>query len=394
VTRAAATPRMPGAASAAPAAGVAAAATVIDKGSRAWVNQAVRIIEADFNRSADTHLFPLALPAFADIQLYFKDESSHPTGSLKHRLARSLFLYALCNGWIGQGTAIIEASSGSTAVSEAYFARLLSLPFIAVMPRLTSPEKIALIEFYGGRCHLVDDANQVMAESQRLARETSGHFMDQFTYAERATDWRANNNIAESIFMQMRDEPNAVPRWIVCGTGTGGTSATLGRYVRYQRHDTRICVADPDHSVFYDYFRSGNAGLTTAQGSRIEGIGRPRVEPSFLRDVVDAMVKVPDVYSIAALHYLAEVLGRKCGGSTGTIFCAALELACGMRSRGETGSVVAILCDGGERYLHSYYNRDWLSDNGFDIDPRVAEIRRVARDPEARLLNFPASARA
>lgn len=156
--------------------------------SRTWVKQAVRIIEADFNRSADTHLFPLQLPAFPDIQLYFKDESSHPTGSLKHRLARSLFLYALCNGWIHRGTMIIEASSGSTAVSEAYFARLLNFPFIAVMPRSTSPEKIACIEFYGGRCHFIDDASQVAHESHRLARETGGHFMDQFTYAERATD--------------------------------------------------------------------------------------------------------------------------------------------------------------------------------------------------------------
>ena len=350
---------------------------------RDWVKQAVRVIEADFNRSADTHLFRVPLPAFPGVQLYFKDESSHPTGSLKHRLARSLFLYALCNGWIGPESTVIEASSGSTAVSEAYFARLLALPFIAVMPASTSPEKIALIEFYRGRCHLVADPTQVMAESRRLARETGGHFMDQFTYAERATDWRSNNNIAESIFMQMREEPNPVPRWIVCGTGTGGTSATLGRYVRYQRHDTQVCVADPDHSVFFEHYLSGDPGLTLEKGSRIEGIGRPRVEPSFLRDVVDAMVKVPDALSIAALHYLASALGRKCGGSTGTIFCAALALAVEMSARGEEGSIVAILCDGGERYLHSYYNREWLSNNGFDIDPHVEQIRRLAEGPVA-----------
>ena len=74
--------------------------------------------------------------AAPDVDLYLKDESTHPTGSLKHRLARSLFLYALCNGQIGEGTTVIEASSGSTAVSEAYFARMLGLPFVAVMPRV------------------------------------------------------------------------------------------------------------------------------------------------------------------------------------------------------------------------------------------------------------------
>ena len=65
-----------------------------------------------------------------------------------------------------------------------------------------------------------------------------------------------------------------------------------------------------------------------------------------------------------------------------------LDLAAGMRARGETGSVVAILCDGGERYLHSYYNRDWLAENGFDTGPRVAEIRRAATDPAAQPLPF------
>src|SRR6185312_17244974 len=105
---------------------------------RAWVDEAVRRITADANRSADTHLVHVGLPDGWDVDLYLKDESTHPTGSLKHRLARSLFLYALCNGQIGAGTTIVEASSGSTAISEAYFARMLGLPFVAVMPASTS----------------------------------------------------------------------------------------------------------------------------------------------------------------------------------------------------------------------------------------------------------------
>ena len=178
---------------------------------RAWEGEAIARIEADFNRSADTHLIPMPLPGYPGIDVYLKDESSHPTGSLKHRLARSLFLYALANGWLREGRPVVEASSGSTAVSEAYFARLLGLPFIAVIPASTSPEKIAAIEFQGGRCHLVDSPCTINEVSARLARETGGHFMDQFTYAERATDWRANNNIAESIFRQTEQAPHAAP---------------------------------------------------------------------------------------------------------------------------------------------------------------------------------------
>ena len=112
---------------------------------RSWEIQALQKIEADFRRSAETPLLRVALPATPGIHLYLKDESAHITGSLKHRLARSLFLYGLSNGWIHHNTTIIEASSGSTAVSEAYFARLLALPFIAVIPRQTSAKKIAQI---------------------------------------------------------------------------------------------------------------------------------------------------------------------------------------------------------------------------------------------------------
>lgn len=180
---------------------------------------------------------------------YLKDESVHPTGSFKHRLARSLLLYELVNGMIGPETVLIEASSGSTAVSEAYFARMLGLRFVTVVPRKTSPEKVALIEFYGGECHFVDTPAAMYTEAERLASECNGHYLAQFTYAERATDWRGNN-IAESVYAQMVSERHPIPSWIVVGAGTDGTSATFGRYVRYRRHTTKIAVVDPENSSF------------------------------------------------------------------------------------------------------------------------------------------------
>ena len=343
-----------------------------------WLHTAVALIEADYQRSADTHLIALPLPAFATrgIDLYFKDESTHPTGSLKHRLARSLFLYALCNGWITQGATVVEASSGSTAVSEAYFAKLLGLPFVAVMPRSTSPEKITQIEFYGGRCHFVDSAAAVYDEARTLAHQTGGHYMDQFTYAERATDWRGNNNIAESMFMQMARERHPIPLWIVVGAGTGGTSATIGRYVRYQRHATQVCVPDPVGSVFGAYHRTGDATLTDV-GSRIEGIGRPRVEPSFMRTLIDRMMEVPHADSVAAMRVLSQKLGRRVGPSTGTNFIGMLALATEMRATGQQGSILSLLCDSGERYLPTYHDAAWVSNAFGDCGPAQQRIEAL-----------------
>lgn len=346
---------------------------------RAWICHAVTAIESDFARSADTHLIRLDLPQWPDIRLYLKDESIHPSGSLKHRLARSLMLYGICNGWIREGMPVIEASSGSTAISEAYFARLLGLPFIAVVPEGTAARKIDAISFYGGRCVTAPCAARLADEARRLANETGGWFVDQFTYAERATDWRGNNNIAESLFEQMSLEPHPVPRWVVVGAGTGGTSATLGRYVRYRPGyaGTRIAVADPEFSVFADYHRDGDATRTSARGSRIEGIGRPRVEPSFIREVVDVVIPVPDAASLGAIWWLERVLGRRVGGSTGTNLWAALHLATELVERGETGSVVTMICDGGERYADTYWSRDWLAREGLDIEPAIERLRTL-----------------
>ena len=347
--------------------------------TNSWVKYAIGEIEADFQRSADTHLIRLNLPEFPGICLYLKDESTHPTGSLKHRLARSLFLYGLCNGWITENTTIIEASSGSTAVSEAYFARLIGLPFIAVMPSCTARRKVEQIAFYGGRCHFVDHAAQIYAVSEQLAQELNGHYMDQFTYAERATDWRGNNNIADSIFRQMNNEPHPEPSYIVMSAGTGGTSATIGRYIRCQGYDTRLMVVDPQNSVFMDYWQSRDASLRSQVGSKIEGIGRPRVEPSFIPDVVDEMLRVPDAASVATAHWLETQLGRKVGASTGTNMWGVLQLASRMRDEGRTGSIVTLLCDSGERYLDTYYNADWVKINVGDLEPWKAQIAQMVK---------------
>ncbi|WP_232474049.1 PLP-dependent cysteine synthase family protein [Sphingomonas sp. MA1305] len=350
--------------------------TSMQRADRGWLNEAVRRIEADYNRSADTHLIRVELPRHPGITLYLKDESSHPTGSLKHRLARSLFLYALCNAWIGPDTVVIESSSGSTAVSEAYFARMLGLRFIAVVPAATAPPKLAAIRFQGGEIHAVDDPRDVYAAAHRLAADTGGHYMDQFTYAERATDWRGNNNIAESIFAQMREEEHPVPSWIVCGAGTGGTSATIGRFLRYQRHATRLCVADPAGSVFHRHFADpAVTTLADGEGSCIEGIGRPRVEPSFVRHVIDRMIAVADADSVGAMRALSATLGRSVGGSTGTNLIACAQLADAMRDRGEEGSIVTLLCDGGDRYACTYYDDAWLARHGLDHRPAEAAMR-------------------
>jgi cysteine synthase len=347
---------------------------------REWVNAAVGRLDREAARSADTHMIQLEFAGFPDIRFYFKDEAAHPTGSLKHRLARSLFLYALCNGRLRAGQSVVDASSGSTAISEAWFARLLGVPFVAVLPKGTAPAKLREIRSLGGECDLVDDCGSERAHAARYA-EGGACFLDQFGLAERATDWRGNNNIAESILGQLAREPESEPTWIVCGAGTGGTSATIGRYIRYRRLNTRLCIAEPTGCAFARGWATGNRAARSSAHSIIEGIGRPVVEPGFLFEVVDAVIEVDDAASCAATLLLEEVVGRRYGGSSGTNLVACLRLAEAMRSRGQGGSIVSLLCDRGERYAETLFNPEWRAARGLDVDTSMRALRQMIATP-------------
>ncbi len=340
------------------------------------MREAIGALERESARSADTHLLRLEFPGFPGIGFYFKDEAAHPSGSLKHRLARSLYLYALCNGRLREGQTVVDASSGSTAISEAWFARLLGLHFTAVMPACTAPGKIRDVRALGGHCDLIDDPGATQAHASSHTARGACH-LDQFGLAERATDWRGNNNIAESILAQLSRELHPQPAWIVCGAGTGGTSATIGRYLRYRGLETRLCVAEPSGGAFAVGWQTRDCNAHATRPTLIEGIGRPRVEPSFLFDVVDDVIEVNDEVSIAAAWLLQELFGFRYGGSSGSNLVACLRLAVRMRADGERGSIVSLLCDRGERYDETLFDRGWLASKGIEPLPQLEVLRGV-----------------
>jgi cysteine synthase len=339
---------------------------------RLWVIERIARLREEAAAAVDTPLMPLAVPARSGLTLYLKDETRHPSGSLKHRLARSLFLYALCNQWLRPGRPAVDASSGSTAISEAWFARLLGVPYIAVLPASTAPAKIAELRALGARCELLDDPSGIYARAAAIAEDSGGCYLDQFTFAERATDWRGNNNIAESILDQLETLGAETPTWFVAGAGTGGTLATVGRYLRYRGLTTRLCLADPEGSVLAQAWRSGDAHAHGPCLSVVEGIGRPRVEPSFMPALIDQALSVPDAASIGAMQFLAQLSGRRLGGSSGTHLYACLSLA----AQGATGAVVSLLGDAGERYAETLYDEAWLAAHQIDPAPWRRHIER------------------
>jgi cysteine synthase A len=103
------------------------------------------------------------------------------------------------------------------------------------------------------------------------------------------------------------------------------------------------------------------------------------VEPSFLADVVDRMVAVPDAASVAAARHVSAVLGRRVGASTGTNVWGAFGLLAEMAADGRSGSVVTLLADSGDRYTDSYFCDDWVAQQGLDLTGPAAALIEFER---------------
>jgi cysteine synthase A len=151
----------------------------------------------------------------------------------------------------------------------------------------------------------------------------------------------------------------------------------MGRYVRYRGLPTRLCVAEPAGGSFAVGWRDRDPRAVASRATLVEGIGRPKAEPGFVFDVVDAVVEIEDVDSIAAMRLLESVLGRRYGGSSGTNLAACMHLAQAMQAHGETGSIITLLCDRGERYAETLFDDAWLAAHG--IDPVRSQAQLSSR---------------
>ncbi|MFC5746624.1 PLP-dependent cysteine synthase family protein [Actinomadura rugatobispora] len=348
------------------------------KDSRRWAAEAIRRLTAEREAAGPTPLLRFPLPGDRGVTLLFKDESAHPTGSLKHRAARALFRHAIATGRLTEGATVIEATGGNAAVAQAHFARLLGLPYIAVMPGEESAARAEPVRALGGECRFVTPPLAIYEEARRLAADTGGCYLDQFTWAERALDWRGDD-LAGELFAQAAGPP----AWVVAGAGTGATAASLGRHIRYHGLETRLAVVDPENSAYYQGWLTGAHDYATGMPSRIEGIGRPRMEPGFLPSLVDLMLPVPDAAAVAGARAVRAATGRAVGGSTGANLWGALHLVARMREQGTGGTVVSLVCDAGDRQARTWHDDGWVAGRGLDPAPWGAVIDRFLATGES-----------
>jgi cysteine synthase len=350
--------------------------------SNSWAADSVRRLLEDTPQSP-TPMRCLPLPAEWGIQVHLKDESAHPTGSLKHRLVRAMYAHAISCGDITADTPVVAAGGGSVAAAGAYFAALLDLPsFVAVVPAKSEPRLLERIERWGGTWQLGEQPPAVVQDEARaVASRLGGHFLDHYADADAALTLGGMRTIPDELITQF-SELGGPPDWIVVGAGTGATSAAIGRFLRRKGSPTRLAVADPEHSAYFPAWASGCADYATGMPSRIPGVGRPRVEAGFLLELVDLVIPVPDAASVAAMRWLADTAGIPAGPATGTNLWAVCHLVARMRASGLRGSVVTLLGDGPDLYQDTYLDDRWLAAQGLDPAPHLPVLDRFVTTGE------------
>ncbi len=349
-----------------------------------WIRNSIKTLWEDRRRCGVTPLLRFVPPFNSGLCLYLKNEALSPTGSLKHRVAWGLVMQALVNGEIGPNTSLYEVTSGNTGIGEAYFARLLGLPFTAVMRAGISPLKMQAIRDYGGKTAIAPAGVTPAAYLEKLlAKEPHGYNLDQFANAEKSLDFadaapERTMNMASEIFRQLEGSGHPCPAWFVAGAGSGGTATSIARYLRKWADNggrncpAQLAVVDPEDSALFEWYRTGDNTVTSPKGSRIEGIGSggPVVFGktfSLLRTGVARMLKIPDDASIAGMRLAGALTGYEPGPSTGTNLVGALRLLEEMHRKKEQGAIVTIICDDGKRYRDSYYDAQWLK--GKELNP-------------------------
>jgi cysteine synthase B len=263
------------------------------------------------------------------VKLYGKLEGNNPGGSVKDRPAFSMFSKAIARGDIQPGTKLVEPTSGNTGIALALVASVLGYDIELVMPENASRERVLNMRAYGAKVTLTprEKSMEGAIDYARDKVENEGYVMlDQFSNPD---NWRAH---IETTGPEIWKDTEGGVTHFVSSMGTTGTIMGVSRYLKSQNPEVQIIGAQP------------------TDGSCIPGIRRwpkeylPKI---FDADRVDHVIDVSEAEAVTMTQRLAKEEGVFSGMSSG----GAVAVACKHIETMETGTVVVIICDRGDRYL-------------------------------------------
>ncbi|MEU9731630.1 cysteine synthase family protein [Streptomyces sp. NPDC048002] len=315
-----------------------------------------------------TPLLELAVPdGMASVLL--KLEQYNPTGTAKIRMARNMVDEAEAAGLLAPGGWLVESTSGNTGLGLALIAAERGYKFTAVVDNHSSTDKLRGMLAYGAEIlNVAGDADGLATAerdtvAERLAAEQGAYWTAQHRN-------EGNPNGYRPLARELHDDLGDDIQYLYGAVGTGGSLCGTGRVLRERIPDLRIIGVEPVGSVVFGgegapYHQSGTG---TPEGSEIGGV----VD----YEVIDQGVKASDAEAFETCRYLARNYGVLIGGSAGGVVFKALEQA---RRAGPGNTIVVLVCDGGDKYLDTVFNDDWMADHGLFDEQVVRSLAAMLR---------------
>lgn len=296
-----------------------------------------------------------------DCEVFAKIEYLNPMGSIKDRIARYMVEKAIAEGRLHGGDLVVENSSGNTAMGLAMMSVLHDLRCTMVVRRQTSKEKLDCLRAMGIELVLVDgdlppeDPESYNRKAKEIVASTpEAFFTDQHNNRENSE--AHYHTTGPEIWQQMGGQID----YLVAGIGTGGTICGVARYLKEQDPQIQVIAVDPEGSVFYDHFHSGQHG--NPEPYLIEGLGDEEIIACPEFELIDDMYRVSDRQAFRAARGLARREAILAGGSSGAALWGVRKLAATLDG---PARIVTVFPDSGSRYLSTIFNDKWMRERGF-----------------------------
>lgn len=310
-----------------------------------------------------TPLFELAR-ADNGARLLLKLEMFNPTGSAKIRMARQMVLDAERRGYLREGGHIIESTSGNTGLGLAVVAAAeRGYRFTAVVDNHAAADKLRGMKAMGTELVHVDAdtdgeelhtaAREELAEDMARGKDNT-FFTEQHNNPSNAVGYHA---VGREIAQALDNRVDVLIGAVGTGGGLCGTARELKRHVP----GVAVVGVEPKGSIAFgppahDYYQSGTG---TPEGATIGLL----VD----YDLIDEGVKVGDVEAFATARTVARRTGLLIGGSAGGVVHEALDR---LTRLAPDAVMVAFVNDGGEKYMDTVFNDDWMTARDL-LDPAV-----------------------
>ncbi len=295
-----------------------------------------------------------------------KAEFMNPGGSVKDRAALWMIREAEKSGALQAGGTVVEGTAGNTGIGIAHVCNSRGYQCIIYMPDNQSQEKVDLLRTLGAEVRVVptvpykDEMNYQKQAGRFAATLDNAVWANQFdNTANRLAHYESTG---PEIWQQTQGEVAA----FTCAVGTGGTLAGVSRFLKEQREDIQIVLADPHGSALYNWVTTGSADMTPGP-SITEGIGNSRVTDNLAGTVIDDAVQIPDQEMVDMVYRMLRRDGWFFGSSTGINLCAAVAVA---EKLGPGHQVVTMLCDDGSKYQSRLFNPGFMAEKGLRTDAR------------------------